>query len=159
MSDPCPPRPGDVVRVQVPFAIRKRGGRKLVLVPGGNDVVLDRPRVDNAMVKALARAFRWRKLLETGACGTVEELADAEKINTSYVSRILRLTLLSPHIVDQILDGRHKPEMTLSKIVKPFPLAWSEQLATLKLDPSIPSSGPTRRKLLRTNGLPRKEQT
>jgi hypothetical protein len=76
-----------VVTVKVPFAVRKRGGRKLVLIPGGNDPVPDRPRVDNAMVKALARAFRWRKLLETGGYGTIEELAEAEKINPSYVSR------------------------------------------------------------------------
>jgi hypothetical protein len=74
----------DVVRV--PLTIRKRGGRKLVLVPGGNDAVPDRPCVDNAMIKALARAFRWRKLLETGVYGTIEELAAAEKFNSSYIS-------------------------------------------------------------------------
>ena len=102
MSDPVVP---DVVRVRVPFAIRKRGGRKLVLVPGGTDAGPDRPRVDNAMIKALARAFRWRKLLETGVYGTIEELAAAEKINSSYVSRVLRLTLLAPEIVEAILEG------------------------------------------------------
>jgi hypothetical protein len=57
------------------------------------------------MLKALARAFRWRRLLETGAFGTIEELAEAEKINTSYVSRILRLTLLAPDIAEAIVCG------------------------------------------------------
>jgi hypothetical protein len=124
MSDSVVP---DVVRVQVPFAIRKRGGRKLVLVPGGNDAILDRPRVDNAMIKGLARAFRWRKLLETGVYGTIEELAAAEEINASYVSRVLRLTLLAPNIVETILDGRHAPELTLSRMMKPFPAEWEKQ--------------------------------
>ena len=65
-----------------------------------------RPRIDNAMVKAIARAFRWRKMLETGTYTTVAEIAAAEKINASYVGRVLRLTLLSPEIVEAILDGR-----------------------------------------------------
>jgi hypothetical protein len=126
MSDPVVP---DVVRVQVPFVIRKRGGRKLVLVPGGGtDHVTDRPRVDNAMIKALARAFRWRKLLETGAFGTIEELAAAEKINSSYVSRILRLTLLAPEIVEAILEGRQPVEMTLAALMRPLPRLWQEQV-------------------------------
>jgi hypothetical protein len=131
MSDPVVP---DVVRVQVPFAIRKRGGRKLVLVPGGNDLVPDRPRVDNAMIKALARAFRWRKLLETGLHGTIEELAKAEKINASYVSRILRLTLLAPQVVEVILHGRQPSDLTLAKIMEPFPVIWQEQASTLQIE-------------------------
>jgi len=72
-----PPRSDDIVHVLVPLAIRKRGGRKLLLVPGGTDPVPDRPRVDNAMIKALARAFRWRKLMLTGAFGTIDEIATA----------------------------------------------------------------------------------
>src|SRR5262245_60164440 len=93
-------RSDGVVRVRVPFSIRKRGGRKLVLVPAGTAAAPERPRVDNAMIKALARGFRWRKLLEMGAYGTIEELAAVEKINLSYVSRNLRLTLLAPSIVE-----------------------------------------------------------
>jgi hypothetical protein len=87
--------------------------------------------VDNATIKALARAFRWRKLLETGAYGTIEELAAAEKINSSYVSRILRLTLLAPATVEQILAGHLHPRVTLFKIMQPFPSAWDQQLAEL----------------------------
>jgi hypothetical protein len=84
--------------------------------------------VDNAMVKALARAFRWRRLLESGAYGTIEELAAAEKINSSYVSRLLRLTLLAPETVEAILDGRHPTEVTLAQLMKPFPVSWNQQL-------------------------------
>jgi hypothetical protein len=111
----------------VPFAIRKRGGRKLIVALGGATASPDRPRVDNAMVKALGRAFRWRKLLETGAYGTIEELAVAEKINSSYISRVLRLTLLAPNIVEAILYGRHASELTTSSMMKPFPAEWKKQ--------------------------------
>ena len=65
--------------------------------------------MDSALLKALARGFRWRKLLETGDFATIEEIADAENINSSYVSRLLRMTLLAPEIVEGILAGR-QPE-------------------------------------------------
>jgi hypothetical protein len=80
------------------------------------------------MVKALARAFRWRKLLESGVYGTIEELAAAEKIDASYVSRILRPTLLAPETVEAILDGRHPTEVTLTQLMKPFPVSWNQWL-------------------------------
>jgi hypothetical protein len=85
-------------------------------------------RVGNAKVKALARAFRWRKMLESGVYGTIEELAAAEKINAAYVSRVLRLALLASAIVEAILDGRHPAEMTLTSLMKPFALEWDRQL-------------------------------
>ena len=75
----------------------------------------------------VASAFRWQTTLETGACGTIEEIAAAEKINASYVSRILRLTLLAPEIVEAILDGRQPIEMTLAVVMRPFPVSWSDQ--------------------------------
>jgi hypothetical protein len=74
----------------------------------------------STVVKALARAFRWRKLLETGVFATVEEMAAAEKINAAYVGRVLRLTLLAPDIVEAILDGRQPAEMTLAVLMRPF---------------------------------------
>jgi hypothetical protein len=83
-----------VVTIKVPFAVRKRGGRKLVLAPDGAPIPPLAPQVDSTLVKAIARAFRWQKMLETGRYATVKEIAKAEKINPSYVSRVLRLTLL-----------------------------------------------------------------
>jgi hypothetical protein len=114
----------------VPFSIRKRGGRKLIVVPAGVEAAPAPRHIDNAMVKALARAFRWRKLLETGAYGTIEELAAAEKINPSYVSRVLRLTLLSPNIVEVIVEGR-QAELSLAHLMQPFPSTWAEQIASI----------------------------
>jgi AraC-like DNA-binding protein len=80
------------------------------------------PNQANKHHATIARAFRWRKLLETGAYGTIEELAAAEKINASYVSRVLRLTLLAPDIIEAILDGRHAPGLTLANTMKHFPV-------------------------------------
>ena len=80
------------------------------------------------MIKAIARGFRWRKLLETGVYGTIEEIAAAEKINSSYVSRVLRMTLLAPSIVEKILDGRQPTKVTLAVLMRPFPVAWEEQV-------------------------------
>ena len=65
-----------------------------------------RTRVDNAMVKALARAFRWRKMLDTGIHATIENLAKSQGIGKTYVSQILRLTLLAPDLLEAVLDGR-----------------------------------------------------
>lgn len=114
--------------VRVPFTMRKRGGRKLVIAPDGAESGAPiRHRVDNAMVKALARGFRWRKLLETGVYGTIEEIAAVEKINSSYVSRLLRMTLLAPDIVEEILDGRQSADMTMKLLMKPFPASWTNQ--------------------------------
>jgi hypothetical protein len=133
MSKPESSGRGDVVRVRVPFSIRKRGGRKMIVVPAGAMIAPERSRIDNTMIKALARAFRWRKLLETGTYGTIEELAAAEKINSSYLSRVLRLTLLAPRIVESIVDGRQHANLTLARTMKPFPPGWADQATALRL--------------------------
>jgi hypothetical protein len=86
-----------------------------------------RPRVDNAMVKALARAFRWRKLLDEGVHATLEDLARAKGVNATYVSRVLRLTLLAPEIVQAILDGHQPAEMQVDDLPAGFPLEWARQ--------------------------------
>jgi len=114
--------------VVVPFTIRKRGGRKLVLTPDGEvAAAVPRARVDSALLKALARGFRWRKLLETGDYATIEEIAEAENINPSYVSRVLRTTLLAPKIVETILAGKQPEELTMARAMQPFPLEWRRQ--------------------------------
>jgi hypothetical protein len=125
-------RDGSTLTVSIPLTFRKRGGRKLVIVPQGVDQwAPPRPRVDNAMVKAIGRAFRWRKLLETGTHTTVAEIAAVEKINASYVGRILRLTLLSPEIVEAILDGRQLADLQLEDLLRRFPVGWREQRAEI----------------------------
>jgi hypothetical protein len=78
------------------------------------------------MVKAIARAFRWRQMLEEGSYGTIAEIAAAEKINETYVGRVLRLTLLAPEIVEAILNGQ-RPELQLDDLMRRFPVEWNEQ--------------------------------
>jgi len=79
------------------------------------------------MVKALARAFRWRKQLDTGVHATLDDLAKAKGVNATYVSRILRLTLLAPEIVEAILEGRQSAGLQLDDLLKGFPLEWENQ--------------------------------
>jgi hypothetical protein len=115
--------------VTVPFTIRRRGGKKLVITPDGTAATpAPRARVDSALLKALARGFRWRKLLETGDFSTIEEIAEAENINPSYVSRVLRMTLLAPEIVEAILSGRQPEGLTMARAMQPFPWEWQRQV-------------------------------
>ena len=116
------------VTVTVPFVIRKRGGRKLVITPDGTTAApTPRARVDSALLKALARGFRWRRLLETGDFATIEEIAKAENINSSYVSRVMRVTLLAPEIVEAVLAGRQPEGLTMARAMRPFPIVWKSQ--------------------------------
>lgn len=116
-----------MLTVRVPLAVRKqRGGRKLMIAPAS---ATNRGSLagDMTLVKAVARAFRWRRMMETGRYDTINELAAAEEINSSYVSRLLRLTLLAPDIVEAILDGRQPEAMTLPGLMEPFPVEWGRQ--------------------------------
>ncbi len=117
---------GETITVHIPLTFRKRGGRMLVVTPDGAEWA-PRPRVDNAMVKAVARAFRWRNMLDTGVHATLVDLAKARGIGKTYVSQVLRLTLLAPEIVEAILDGRQPAELQLDDLLEGFPLEWVGQ--------------------------------
>lgn len=114
----------DTLALRVPFRIVKRGGRKEMVLPEG---AAQARKTDNTLVKALARAFRWKRLLESGEYATIAELSKREGIAPSYMTRVLRLTLLAPDIAEAILDGKQGPEMTLSRVLEPFPVGWSAQ--------------------------------
>jgi hypothetical protein len=120
---------GTTVTVFVPMAWRRRGGRKVIVAPPGFEGWAPSPKIDSVLIKALARAHRWRRLLEEGRFGTLAELADAERISRSYVCRVLRLTLLAPDIVERILDGRSVAG--LAQFLKPFPVEWERQREVL----------------------------
>ena len=122
-STPIP----ETVTLHVPFRIVKRGGRKEMQLPEG---AAQPRRTDNTLVKALARAFRWKRMLESGEFTTIAELAEREGIASSFLSRSLRMTLLAPHIVEAILEGKQVPEVTLERLREPFPVEWDQQLQT-----------------------------
>jgi hypothetical protein len=114
----------EIVTLHVPFRLVKRGGRKEMQLPEG----AARPRKpDSALIKALARAFRWKRMLESGEFATIAELAEREEIAPSYMTRVLRMTLLAPEIVEAIMDGKQGPEVTLARLLGPFPAEWQEQ--------------------------------
>lgn len=120
-----------MLTVRVPLAVRRQwGGRKLMIAPSST-ASRGSSAADTTLVKALARAFRWRRMMESGRFATINELAAAEKINSSYVSRLLRLTLLAPGIVEAILDGRQPEGMTLPALMEPFSVEWEVQRVTL----------------------------
>ncbi|RUT28328.1 hypothetical protein EMQ25_17235 [Arsenicitalea aurantiaca] len=111
----------DTVTVHVPFRIVKRGGRKQMQLPDG----AARPRkADNTLIKALARAFRWKRMLEWGEFATIAELAQREGIASSYMTRVLRLTLLAPATIEAVLDGAQAADLTLSRLLEPFSEIW-----------------------------------
>ncbi len=120
----------ETVTLHVPFRVVKRGGRKEMQLPDG---VSHQRRTDSTLVKALARAFRWKRMLESREFATIAELAEREGIAPSYMTRVLRLTLLAPHIVEAILDGKQGPEVTLARLLAPFPNEWAMQVALLRL--------------------------
>ena len=116
---------GETITVHIPLTFRKRGGRKLVVTPDGAEWA-PRPRVDNAMVKALARAFRWRKMLDAARTRR-SRIWRGPRARAVLRQRILRLTLLAPEIVEAILDGRQPAELQLDDLLEGFPLEWEGQ--------------------------------
>ena len=130
MSGPKISSDGRTITVRVPISIRRRGGRKLVIAPDGTNLMKTtvRRHIDNAVVKAIARAFRWWEQLKNGTPATIAEIAAAEKINESYVGRVLRLTLLAPELVEAILAGRQPRQMTLATLMRPFAVEWGSSI-------------------------------
>ena len=114
----------ETVTLHVPFRIVKRGGRKEMQMPEG---ATQPRRTDSTLLKALARAFRWKMMLESGEFASISELAEREGIAFTYMARLMRLPLLAPEIVDAIMDGRQPERVTLANLMDPFPLDWDAQ--------------------------------
>jgi hypothetical protein len=122
---------GGTATVSIPVTFRQRGGRKQILTPPGAIPWSPSPRVDTALLKAIVRAHRWRQMLESGEYASSAELAKAEKVNASYLSRILRLTLIAPTIIEAILTGQQLSTLQLDDLLKPVPAAWAQQYSAL----------------------------
>lgn len=118
------------ITVHIPLRLAIRGGRKTVI--SGVEHAAAHPRLQNAVIKALAKAFRWRREIENGQYASITELANARHINESYACRLLRLTLLAPEIVTEILYSAQNDDLSMSRLTKPLPVEWSLQLAALK---------------------------
>jgi len=136
------------VTIVVPLKIRQWGGRKAIIAPDGTPLspgtaqcVAIHTHGDPTLVKALARAHRWRRMLEAGEHGTARELANAERVNETYICRALRLTLLAPDMVEAILDGRQPEGMTLPALMAGVAVEWGEQLAQVHPAKNPPTEG------------------
>jgi hypothetical protein len=119
---------GTTVVVRIPMRFQRRGGRKRIVAPDGSELSpASKPQPDGALIKALARAWRWQRMLDAGQFTSVRDLADRERLGVSYVARILRLTLLAPDIVERILGVRG--DLQLAELMQPFPVEWERQRA------------------------------
>jgi len=123
---------GETLVVQIPMRFQRRGGRKRIVAPDGSEVTpSSHSQPDGTLVKALARAWRWQKLMDAGIYTSITEISETEGINKSYVSRVLRLALLAPDIVEAILGGPADNLPMLDSLERPLPPNWEEQRTRL----------------------------
>lgn len=114
--------------IRIPMAFKKRGGRKEIVLPEGVDTAdSPKPQPQRPLVVALAKAFKWQKMMESGEVKSLEELGKSEDVDRTYVRRILRLAMLAPDIVAAILDGTESSGLSLRKLSKDIPILWDEQ--------------------------------
>ena len=124
------------ITVRVPLSVRRRPGRKTIVTPDGQAHAPTRVRSDPALVKALARAFRWQRMLDEGRYASISEMARAERIERGFLGRILRLALLAPEIVEAVLNGTQGAELNFPLLVEGMPVVWGEQRGIGDEDPT-----------------------
>lgn len=121
----------DGPRVHIPLNLKRRSGRKRIFIPDEPEASAEQPEpgadYHDAMVIALARAFRWKKLLDEGKYGSIVEMAAVLGMNRWYMARLLRLTLLAPEIVEAIVDGREPDGMSIEQLRGPVAMVWEKQ--------------------------------
>jgi hypothetical protein len=117
----------DALTIRIPMRLQRRGGRKLIMTPEGSAAPARRPSREETLVKALVRAHRWRRKIESGRAKSITDLAEQEGVTTAYVCRLLPLTCLAPDIVEAILDGRQPKGLRLTEMLGNGPPAWEEQ--------------------------------
>jgi hypothetical protein len=117
----------ETLTIRIPMRLERRGGCKLSVTPEGVTPATPRPRRDDTLVKALVRAHRWRRQIESGQAKSITDLAEQERVTAAFVCRLLPLTCLAPDIVEAILDGRQPKGLRLAEMLGNGPVAWEEQ--------------------------------
>jgi hypothetical protein len=117
----------DTLTIRIPMRLQRRGGRKLIVTPEGVAAPARKPRPDEILIKALVRAHRWRRKIESGRAKSITDLAEQEGVTDAYVCRLLPLTCLAPEIVEAILDGRQPKGLRLAEMLGNGPVGWEEQ--------------------------------
>jgi ParB-like chromosome segregation protein Spo0J len=123
-ADVC--RDGDCMVLNIPMTFRRHNGRREIILPQGGDTSFG-PEPNRALVLALARAWRWQEMLDSGEVGSVDELAKRLHLGSTYVARTLRLTALAPNLVESILAGDEPDGLSLRKLAADLPVDWAEQ--------------------------------
>jgi hypothetical protein len=123
----------ETLTIRIPIRLQRRGGRKLIMTPEGAAAPARKPSRDETLVKALVRAHRWRRRIESGRANSITDLAEQEGVTDAYVCRLLPLTCLAPGIVEAILDGRQPKGLRLTEMLGNGPLAWNAQREDLGL--------------------------
>ena len=121
----------ETLTIRIPMRLQRRGGRKLIVTPEGAAVPTPKPRRDETLVKALVRAHRWRRRIESGRARSITDLAEQEGVTDAYVCRLLPLTCLAPDIVAAILEGWQPKGLRLTELLGNRPVAWEEQRVSL----------------------------
>jgi hypothetical protein len=117
----------ETLTIRIPIRLQRRGGRKLIMTPEGVAAPARKPSRDETLVKALVRAHRWRRRIESGQARSITDLAELEGVTVAYVCRLLPLTCLAPDIVEAILDGRQPKGLRLAEVLGNGPVGWEEQ--------------------------------
>ena len=117
----------DTLTIRIPMRLQRRGGRKLIVTPEGAAAPAPKPRRDETLVRALVRAHRWRRRIESGSAKSITDVAEQEGVTDAYVCRLLPLTCLAPDIVEAILDGRQPKGLRLAEMLGNGPAGWEDQ--------------------------------
>jgi hypothetical protein len=125
----------DTLTIRIPIRLQRRGGRKLIMTPEGSAAPTPKPRRDHTMIKALVRAHRWRRRVESGQAKSITDLAEQEGVTDAYVCRLLTLTCLAPDIVEAILDGWQPNGLRLAELLGNRSLTWEEQRGAWRFSP------------------------
>jgi hypothetical protein len=117
----------DTLTIRIPIRLQRRGGRKLIMTQEGVATPARKPSRDETLVKALVRAHRWRRQIESGQAKSITDLAEQERVTVAYVCRLLPLTCIAPDIVEAILDGRQPKGLRLAEVLGNRAQEWVEQ--------------------------------
>jgi hypothetical protein len=129
----------DTLTIRIPMRLQRRGGRKLIMTPEGATPPR-KPARDETLIKALVRAHRWRRRIESGQAKSITDLAEQEGVTDAYVCRLLPLTCLAPDIVEAILEGQQPKGLRLAEMLGNGPVAWAEQRSLWRFAGSSASS-------------------
>jgi len=130
----------ETLTIRIPISLQRRGGHKLIVTPEGAPRATPKPRRDDTLIKALVRAHRWRRQIESGQAKSITDLAEQEGVTDAYVCRLLPLTCLAPEILEAILDGRQAKGLRLAQVLGNGPLVWEEQRVSWRFASLVDSS-------------------